>query len=110
MVETLAVNWLNSYINQENKYMFKDIITSILNGLVTATGFWIHNHWVPERKLNNLAAVAKLLICVVKTYLYEVIDFGLSMLCHIRVLSESWLWNYLSFNELVTRNKRIFGI
>ena len=101
MVETLAVNWLNSYINQENKYMFKDIITSILNGLVTATGFWIHN---------NLAAVAKLLICVVKTYLYEVIDFGLSMLCHIRVLSESWLWNYLSFNELVTRNKRIFGI
>ena len=58
MLGTLAVNWLNSYINQENKYMFKDIIASTLNGLVTAAGFWIHNHRVPKRKLNNLAAVA----------------------------------------------------
>ena len=45
---------------------------------------WTHNHLVPKRTLNHLAKLAKLLICIVSTYLYSA--FGCMFLsCHVRI-------------------------
>ena len=53
---------------------------------------WTHNHLVCKRTLNHLTKLAKLLSCVVSTYLYGVFDCML-LSCHYEFQSESRLYS-----------------
>ena len=65
----------NKIINMNN------IINKFLSG---CNGTRTRNHLVHKRTLNHLAKLAKLLNCVVSTYLYGAFDC-MFLSCHVRV-------------------------
>ena len=58
------------------------------------------NHLVRKRALNHLAKLAKWLSCVANTYQYGPFDC-IFLSCHVRFQSESTLYSWLNFKELL---------
>ena len=63
-----------------------------IRSLSDNNGIWTHNHLVRERTLNHLPKQAKLLSCVVSTYLHGAVDCML-LSCHARV--SEWIHTFI---------------
>ena len=63
-----------------------------------------HNYLVHKRTLNHLAKLAKWLSCVVSTYLYRAFNC-IFLSCHIRIQSESTLYDCQNVKELLARSR-----
>ena len=60
----------------------------LVRELIDCNGTWTHNHLVFLRIPNHLAELAKLLSCVVSTYLYGASDY-IFLSCHVRI--SAWI-------------------